>query len=153
MTGNTFKSGTAGVARKNTAGRRAVKVIEWYFYPEFAPKKYFKNKKQHVERNLKIVTGSRYEELSQKSDAWSHSSRPLMQQPGSNMASNNKQRHLVESSSRRSSGANSNMFTYLSTPTQSIRSEAIHHDLHQRGEASAYDRAPKMERSFRFTPD
>lgn len=78
ISGNTFKSGTTGVVRKNTAGRRAVKVIEWYFYPEFAPKKYFKNKKQHVERNLKIVTGSRYEELSQKSDAWSHSSRPLM---------------------------------------------------------------------------
>ena len=39
-----------------TKGRKTLKIIEWYFYPELAPKKLFKNNK-HVETNLREVTG------------------------------------------------------------------------------------------------
>jgi len=53
-----------------TAGRKELKVIEWYFYPEFASKKLFKNK--CVRNDLEQVMGKHYEVLSQASNAWSH---------------------------------------------------------------------------------
>ena len=52
----------AGIMRRNTAGRKAVKVIEWYFYPEYANKKLFKY--NSVNQDLKKVTGKHYEVLS-----------------------------------------------------------------------------------------
>ena len=59
-----------GVTKRTTANCKALKVIEWYFYPEYAPKKLFKNK--CVRADLKQVTGKHYEVLSQASNAWSH---------------------------------------------------------------------------------
>lgn len=38
------------------------RLIEWYFYPEFAPKKLFTN--QSVQWDLRQVTGRHYEVLS-----------------------------------------------------------------------------------------
>ena len=32
-----------GVTRQQSIGQSTIKVIEWYFYPEFANKKLFKN--------------------------------------------------------------------------------------------------------------
>lgn len=58
------------MTKRTTAGRKELKVIEWYFYPEFAPKRLFKNK--CVQNDLKLVTGKHYEVLSQASNAWSH---------------------------------------------------------------------------------
>ena len=58
-----------GITKRNTAGRKAVKVIEWYFYPEYANKKLFKY--NSVNQNLKKVTGKHYEVLSQASNTWS----------------------------------------------------------------------------------
>ena len=69
QTSMTYQTTKTGVSKKTTAGRRAVKVIEWYFYPEFAPKSLFKN--QCVKENLKIVNGKHYDVLSKASDAWS----------------------------------------------------------------------------------
>ena len=43
-TDGTYQTHRSGVSKRTTAGRKAIKVIEWYFYPEFAPKKLFKNK-------------------------------------------------------------------------------------------------------------
>ena len=63
MTNNTAKS---GISKRTTAGRKAVKVIEWYFYPEYASKKLFKNKS--VRLDLKEVAGKHYEVLSQASN-------------------------------------------------------------------------------------
>ena len=42
---NTYRSGRPGIYKKMTAGLKRVKVIEWYFYPEFANKKLFKKHK------------------------------------------------------------------------------------------------------------
>ena len=57
-----------------TAGLKRVKVIEWYFYPEFANRKLFK-KHKHANVDLQQITGKRYEELSQ--GLWTASSRDL----------------------------------------------------------------------------
>ena len=70
-TTHSIKTARTGFTKRTTAGRKALKVIEWYFYPEYAPKKLFKNK--CVKTDLKQVTGKHYEVLSQASNAWSHS--------------------------------------------------------------------------------
>ena len=57
-----YKTTKTGITKRTTAGRKAIKVIEWYFYPEFAPKKLFKNKS--VRADLKQVIGKHYEVLS-----------------------------------------------------------------------------------------
>ncbi len=57
-----YQTHKTGVTKRTTAGRKAVKVIEWYFYPEFASKRLFKNK--CVKENLKIVSGIHYDVLS-----------------------------------------------------------------------------------------
>ena len=106
--------------KKSMAGARAVKIIEWYFYPELAPKKLFKNK--CVRQDLKAVTGKHYEVLSQASNCWSQSEKTV---PVSNSPYANQQ-SMGDSGSIRSGGGVSN-FEYMSTPTKSIRSEA-HND-------------------------
>ena len=62
----TYKTAKSGISKRTTAGRKAVKVIEWYFYPEYASKKLFKNKS--VRLDLKEVAGKHYEVLSQASN-------------------------------------------------------------------------------------
>lgn len=66
--GVTYKSAKTGIS-KITKAKRNLKVIEWYFYPEYASKKLFKNK--CVKQNLREVTGKHYEVLSQASNVWS----------------------------------------------------------------------------------
>ena len=67
-----YQTKKTGVSKRTTAGCKQVKVIEWYFYPEFASRRLFKNK--CVKENLKIVSGKHYDVLSQASNAWSQSS-------------------------------------------------------------------------------
>ena len=74
-TDHTYATQRTGITKRTTAGRKAIKVIDWYFYPEFAPKRLFKN--QCVKQDLKQVTGKHYDVLSQASNAWSHSSRTV----------------------------------------------------------------------------
>ena len=59
---HSYKTARSGISKRTTAGRKALKVIEWYFYPEYAPKKLFKNK--GVKQDLRQVTGKHYEVLS-----------------------------------------------------------------------------------------
>ena len=68
----TYRTGRPGIYKKQTAGLSRVKVIEWYFYPEFANKKLFKRHK-HANVGLRQITGKRYEELSHT--GWTESSR------------------------------------------------------------------------------
>lgn len=69
-----YKSTKSKVTNK-TSNKKAYRVIEWYFYPEFAPKKLFKN--LPVQQDLRQVTGRHYEVLSQASNTWSQSSKAV----------------------------------------------------------------------------
>ena len=56
QTTNTYKTGRPGIYKKQAAGLKRVKVIEWYFYPEHANKKLFR-KHKHANVGLKQIAG------------------------------------------------------------------------------------------------
>lgn len=65
LTGQTYssyKTGRPGIYKKQAAGLKRVKVIEWYFYPEHANKKLFR-KHKHANVGLKQIAGNRYGEM------------------------------------------------------------------------------------------
>ena len=141
--GQTFQTNKPGISKRRTAGRKAVKVIEWYFYPEFASKKLFKNTKC-VKLDLKAVAGQHFEVLSQASNVQSNTSVSkrttsnkylntvknssskkidLLKPPQNGLRGSFKQA-TPGPSSMQSNGAGST-FEYISTPSKSIHTEDV----------------------------